>query len=89
LNELLISGGRRACGRESGFATTASSSMKAFPGAGLFMPDLDDGVVGVAMDVDVDGDALELLGDAAADHKPSDADFFNDFEDDFDDTDMA
>lgn len=67
---------------------TDSNRMKAYP-AGLYMPDLEDGVVGVAMDVDVDGDALDLLGDAAVDHKPSDADFFNDFEDDFDDTDLA
>lgn len=70
-------------------AIFALISMKAFPGAKVFMPDLDDGVMGVAMDVDVDGDALELLGDAAVDHKLFDADFFNDFEDDFDDTDLA
>lgn len=61
--------------------------MKAFPAA-LYVADLDDGGVGAAMDVDLDGDALDLLGDSI-DHKPSDADFFNDFEDDFDDADLA
>lgn len=67
----------------------SSRSMKAFPGSMPFMPELDDGVVGVAMDVDVDGDALELLGNAAVDHKLTDADLFNDFQDDFDDTDLV
>jgi hypothetical protein len=41
------------------------------------------------MDVDVDGDAG--MGDAAdyVTEKPADSDFFNDFEDDFDDNDVA
>ncbi|KAJ4841886.1 hypothetical protein Tsubulata_014246 [Turnera subulata] len=43
----------------------------------------------VAMDVD-DVDALEIFGEGVIniDHKLADADFFNNFEDDFDDTDI-
>ncbi|BBN14290.1 hypothetical protein Mapa_003533 [Marchantia paleacea] len=61
--------------------------MKPFPVYVGF--DMEDQGVGAAMDVDLDGDALDLLGDALSDHKPSDADFFNSFEDDFDDADLA
>lgn len=43
----------------------------------------------MAMDVD-DVDPLEVLGEGviSADNKLADADFFNNFEDDFDDTDI-
>ncbi|XP_059632276.1 small acidic protein 1 [Cornus florida] len=46
---------------------------------------------GSAMDVDdVDADTLEIFGEGpiAIDHKLADADFFNSFEDDFDDSDI-
>lgn len=45
-----------------------------------------------AMEVDMDGDSLDrCLTDGAPllDHKPTDADFFDAFEDDFDDFDLA
>lgn len=45
-----------------------------------------------AMEVDMDGDSLDrCLTDApqlGLDHKPQDADFFDAFEDDFDDSDL-
>jgi hypothetical protein len=63
-----------------------SAQMKPFP---VFVGfEMDDQNVGAAMDVDLDGDGLDLLGDSIAEHKPSDADFFNAFEDDFDDGDL-
>ena len=56
-----------------------------------FFADMDDHGSTVAMDVDVDDvEALELLGEGPIiiDNKLADADFFNSFEDDFDDTDI-
>ncbi|OMO95287.1 hypothetical protein COLO4_16007 [Corchorus olitorius] len=52
-----------------------------------FMVDPDD--QGSAMDVD-DVDPLEIFGEGAIpiDNKLADADFFNNFEDDFDDADI-
>uniref|UniRef100_A0A803Q4D9 Transducin family protein / WD-40 repeat family protein n=1 Tax=Cannabis sativa TaxID=3483 RepID=A0A803Q4D9_CANSA len=50
--------------------------------------DMDDQPSTMAMDVD-DADALEILGDSViAENKLTDADFFNSFEDDFDDSDI-
>ena len=44
-----------------------------------------------AMEVDMDGDSLDRLTDSTQllDHKPTDADFFDAFEDDFDDSDLV
>ncbi|GFS28379.1 Small acidic protein [Actinidia chinensis var. chinensis] len=56
-----------------------------------FFADMDDHGSTVAMDVDVDDvEALELLGEGPIiiDNKLADADFFNSFDDDFDDTDI-
>ncbi len=66
------------------------SVMKPFPG---YVPDGDEPRqqemgAAVAMDMDLDGENLEILGDLGL-VKPSDDDFFNAFEDDFDDTDLA
>lgn len=50
--------------------------------------DMDEQGSTMAMDVD-DVDPLEILGDSViADNKLSDADFFNSFADDFDDSDI-
>jgi hypothetical protein len=65
--------------------------MKPFP-VGVYVADAGDTVFGAAMDLDLDGDALELfqgVDSSQADQKPLDADFFNCFEDDFDDTDVS
>ncbi|XVE65731.1 hypothetical protein DITRI_Ditri08aG0022800 [Diplodiscus trichospermus] len=53
-----------------------------------FMVDPDD--QGSAMEVD-DVDPLEIFGEGAIsiDNKLADADFFNNFEDDFDDSDIS
>jgi hypothetical protein len=66
------------------------SVMKPFPG---YVPDGDEPRqqemgTAAAMDMDLDGENLEILGDLGL-VKPSDDDFFNAFEDDFDDTDLA
>lgn len=57
-----------------------------------FFAEMEDQGSTVAMDVD-DAEALEIFGGAegtiaALDHRLADADFFNSFEDDFDDTDI-
>ncbi|PON35807.1 Small acidic protein [Parasponia andersonii] len=53
-----------------------------------FFGDMDDQGSTMAMDVD-DVDPLEILGDSViADNKLADADFFNFFQDDFDDSDI-
>ncbi|KAG9446807.1 hypothetical protein H6P81_012935 [Aristolochia fimbriata] len=51
--------------------------------------DFDDQTVTVGMDVD-DPDPIDILAAEGLvdNHKPADADFFNAFEDDFDDTDI-
>ncbi|KAK7279163.1 hypothetical protein RJT34_24209 [Clitoria ternatea] len=51
--------------------------------------EMEDQVSSMAMDVD-DHDPLEMFADGviAADHKLADADFFNSFQDDFDDSDI-
>ncbi|GLJ45284.1 hypothetical protein SUGI_0953060 [Cryptomeria japonica] len=58
------------------------------PTISLSYHDLDEQASTAAMEVD-DGDPLELMNDVLPDSKPSDADFFNSFEDDFDDNDIA
>lgn len=50
--------------------------------------DIDDHGSTAAMEVD-DGEPLDLMNDVLPDSKPSDVDFFNSFEDDFDDSDIA
>jgi len=52
---------------------------------------VEDLVLHSAMEVDMDGDSMDRLTDAAQllDHKPTDADFFDAFEDDFDDADLV
>ncbi|KAJ7568189.1 hypothetical protein O6H91_01G022200 [Diphasiastrum complanatum] len=60
--------------------------MKPFP---VYGGELEEPGVGASMDVDGDGDSLDLLGEGTVDAKPFDADFFNSFEDDFDDSDIA
>ncbi|PON94894.1 Small acidic protein [Trema orientale] len=58
------------------------------PTAMDFFGDMDDQGSAMAMDVD-DVDPLEILGDSViADNKLADADFFNSFQDDFDDSDI-
>lgn len=53
-----------------------------------YFGDMEDQGSTMAMDVD-DVDPLEILGDSViADNKLSDADFFNSFQDDFDDSDI-
>ncbi|XAR48900.1 hypothetical protein NMG60_11031882 [Bertholletia excelsa] len=54
-----------------------------------FFTEMDDQVTTVAMDVD-DVEALEIFGEGpiALDNKLADAEFFNSFEDDFDDSDI-
>ncbi|GMP55811.1 hypothetical protein ACSBR2_012957 [Camellia fascicularis] len=54
-----------------------------------YLADLDDHGSTMAMDVD-DVEALEIFGEGqiSVDNKLADADFFNSFEDDFDDTDI-
>lgn len=54
-----------------------------------FFADMEDQGSTVAMDVD-DVDALEMFGEGVInmENKLADADFFNYFEDDFDDTDI-
>ncbi|CAJ1932538.1 unnamed protein product [Sphenostylis stenocarpa] len=51
--------------------------------------EMDEQVSSMAMDVD-DVDSLEIFAEGviAADHKLADADFFNNFQDDFDDADI-
>jgi len=66
------------------------SVMNPFPG---YVPDGDEPRqqemgTAAAMDMDLDRENLEILGDLGL-VKPSDDDFFNAFEDDFDDTDLA
>ncbi|KAH7436740.1 hypothetical protein KP509_05G033700 [Ceratopteris richardii] len=53
--------------------------------------DLEDGAAGTtAMDVDGDNDISDFFCDSTAEARPHvDADFFNSFEDDFDDSDIA
>lgn len=53
------------------------------------MAEMDDGGSSMAMDVD-DIEAMEILseGGLISENKLVDADFFNKFEDDFDDTDI-
>ncbi|XP_047318105.1 small acidic protein 1 [Impatiens glandulifera] len=55
-----------------------------------YFGEFDDPNSTMAMDVD-DIDALEFFGDGsiAIDNKLADADFFNAFEDDFDDSDIS
>ena len=50
--------------------------------------DAADFVAGVGVEVD-DGDSIDLLLDFDKQLPPVDADFFNSFEDDFDDQDLA
>lgn len=52
---------------------------------------VEDLVLHSAMEVDMDGDSMDRLTDGAQllDHKPTDADFFDNFEDDFDDADLV
>ncbi len=52
---------------------------------------VEDLVLHSAMEVDMDGDSLDRLTDSTQllDHKPMDADFFDAFEDDFDDSDLV
>ncbi|XP_010264802.1 PREDICTED: small acidic protein 1 [Nelumbo nucifera] len=59
------------------------------PSPTYFFTDLDDHGSTVAMDVD-DADPLDMLAEGIVnvDNKIADADFFNSFEDDFDDTDI-
>ncbi|OVA02278.1 hypothetical protein BVC80_9099g74 [Macleaya cordata] len=59
------------------------------PSPTYFFTDLDDHGSTVAMDVD-DADPLELLGEGVGhiESKLTDSDFFNNFEDDFDDSDI-
>ena len=54
-----------------------------------FFGDMDDQPSTMAMDVD-DVDPLEIYGEGviSVDNKVADADFFNSFEDDFDDSDI-
>lgn len=54
-----------------------------------FFAELEEQGSTVAMDVD-DVDPLEILGEGviSAENKLADADFFNSFEDDFDDSDI-
>lgn len=54
-----------------------------------YYAELDDQGATVAMDVD-DVDPLEIFGEGviSVDNKLADADFFNSFEDDFDDSDI-
>lgn len=54
-----------------------------------FFGDMDDQPSTMAMDVD-DVDPLEIYGEGviSVDSKVADADFFNSFEDDFDDSDI-
>ncbi|XAR62713.1 hypothetical protein NMG60_11017570 [Bertholletia excelsa] len=55
-----------------------------------FFPDLDDHGSAAAMDVD-DVDSLDVFGDGplgGGEARLADADFFNSFEDDFDDSDI-
>lgn len=53
-----------------------------------FFGDMEEQGSSMAMDVD-DVDPLEILGEGiVAESKLADADFFNSFEDDFDDTDI-
>lgn len=54
-----------------------------------YYSELDDQGATVAMDVD-DVDPLEIFGEGviSVDNKLADADFFNNFEDDFDDSDI-
>lgn len=54
-----------------------------------FFADMDDQPSTMAMDVD-DVDPLEIFGEGviSIDNKPADADFFNSFDDDFDDSDI-
>ena len=53
-----------------------------------FFGDMDEQGSTMAMDVD-DVDPLEIIGDSVvADSKLADADFFNSFADDFDDSDI-
>lgn len=54
-----------------------------------FFAEMDDQPSTVAMDVD-DVDPLEIFGEGviSIDNKLTDADFFNNFEDDFDDSDI-
>jgi hypothetical protein len=85
---------KRMCAGLQAVVEGASSSweiMKPFP-VGVYVSDAGDSVFGAAMDLDLDGDALELfqgVDSCQADQKPLDADFFNCFEDDFDDTDVS
>ncbi|KAK7393271.1 hypothetical protein VNO78_21822 [Psophocarpus tetragonolobus] len=55
----------------------------------LFSGEMDEQVSSMAMDVD-DVDPLEIFAEGviAADNKLADADFFNSFQDDFDDSDI-
>lgn len=58
------------------------------PTAMDFFGDMEEQGSSMAMDVD-DVDPLEILGEGiVAESKLADADFFNSFEDDFDDTDI-
>ncbi|CAH8387792.1 unnamed protein product [Eruca vesicaria subsp. sativa] len=54
------------------------------------LAEMDDGGSSMAMDVD-DIEAMEMLseGGLISENKLADADFFNKFEDDFDDTDIS
>ncbi|GLJ23891.1 hypothetical protein SUGI_0453990 [Cryptomeria japonica] len=58
------------------------------PTVSISYHDLDDQASTAAMEVD-DGDPLELMNEVLPDSKPFDAVFFNSFEDDFDDNDIA
>ncbi|GMN61465.1 hypothetical protein TIFTF001_030564 [Ficus carica] len=58
------------------------------PTAMEYYADMDEQGSTMAMDVD-DVDPLDILGDSViADNKLADADFYNFFEDDFDDSDI-
>ncbi|KAB2625561.1 hypothetical protein D8674_017221 [Pyrus ussuriensis x Pyrus communis] len=57
------------------------------PTAMDFFSDMDDQGSTMAMDVD-DVDPIEAFGEGISESKLADADFFNSFQDDFDDTDI-
>ncbi|XP_058101413.1 small acidic protein 1-like [Magnolia sinica] len=52
-----------------------------------YLFDMDDPGSTVGMDVD-DADPLDILSGAVSDNRLADADFFNSFQDDFDDSDI-
>ncbi|KAK7277797.1 hypothetical protein RJT34_22814 [Clitoria ternatea] len=70
------------------FEIRVSESKKIMRAMDLF-GEMEDQVSSMAMDVD-DHDPLDMFGDGviAADNKLADADFFNSFHDDFDDSDI-